>query len=166
MGYRQQYVDILARARRACRFAVAIARKMRLISGMSARRHATKPGLRYPILVVPLSDEDGGGYLAEVPDLPGCVGDGDTPAAAIADAERAIAEWIAEAKRLKRPVPMPVSPGQHSGRWVQRVPRSLHGRLAAVAKREGVSLNALVTAILAEGLGQRSGRSGPIEESD
>ena len=46
------------------------------------------------------------------------------------------------------------------------VPRSLHGRLAAVAKREGVSLNALVTAILAEGLGQRSGRSGPIEESD
>ena len=112
--------------------------------------------LGYAIVVSPLSDEDGGGYLAETPDLPGCIGDGDTPAAAIADAEQAIAEWIAEAKRLKRPIPTPASPGQHSGRWVQRVPRSLHGRLAAVAKREGVSLNTLVTAILAEGVGQRT----------
>jgi len=119
-------------------------------------RRTASDRLGYAIVVSPLPQQDGGGYLAEVPDLPGCIGDGDTPAAAIADAERAIAEWISEAKRLKRSIPEPVAQGQHSGRWVQRVPRSLHGRLAAVAKREGVSLNSLVTAILAEGVGRRN----------
>lgn len=123
---------------------------------MARKPSAASEHRRYAIVVSPLPDGDGGGYLAEVPDLPGCASDGETPAAAIADAERAIAEWIDEAKRLNRPIPEPVSPGQHSGRWVQRVPRSLHGKLAAVARREGVSLNTLVTSILAEGVGQRA----------
>jgi hypothetical protein len=30
----------------------------------------------YPIIIRPLTAEDGGGYLAEVPDLPGCMRDG------------------------------------------------------------------------------------------
>jgi antitoxin HicB len=38
---------------------------------------------------------------------------------------------------------------------VQRLPKSLHSRLAARAKQEGVSMNALVTAIIAESLGKR-----------
>jgi len=46
-------------------------------------------------------------------------------------------------------------PGTASGQWRQRVPRSLHARLAARARQEGVSLNTLVTAMIAEGLGQR-----------
>jgi predicted RNase H-like HicB family nuclease len=32
----------------------------------------------YPVLITPLSAEDGGGYLATVPDLPGCMSDGAT----------------------------------------------------------------------------------------
>ena len=44
----------------------------------------------YAIMVEPLSDADGGGWLATVPALPGCMGDGDTPEAALNDAERAI----------------------------------------------------------------------------
>ena len=44
----------------------------------------------YAIMVEPLSDADGGGWLATVPALPGCMGDGDTPEAALADAEAAI----------------------------------------------------------------------------
>ena len=39
--------------------------------------------------------------------------------------------------------------------WRQRVPRSLHARLVAKARQEGVSLNTLVTAMIAEGLGER-----------
>ncbi len=35
--------------------------------------------LKYPVIVQPLSKEDGGGFLATVPDLPGCVSDGETP---------------------------------------------------------------------------------------
>jgi len=109
----------------------------------------------YPIVVRPLAAEDGGGWLAEAPDLPGCMTDGDTAEAALADMENAIAEWIDAAEQLGQPVPKPNSIEAYSGRWVQRVPKSLHMKLSATAKREGVSLNALVTSLLAEGIGQK-----------
>jgi antitoxin HicB len=48
--------------------------------------------LRYPVIVSPLSDEDGGGFLATVPDLPGCMSDGETPAEAIENVRDAIEE--------------------------------------------------------------------------
>lgn len=56
---------------------------------------------------------------------------------------------------MNLPVPEPGSGGSYSGRFVQRVPRSLHARLAAKAKQEGVSMNSLVTSMLAESLGKR-----------
>jgi antitoxin HicB len=34
---------------------------------------------KYPFTIRPLSSEDGGGFLIEYPDLPGCHSDGDTP---------------------------------------------------------------------------------------
>lgn len=46
----------------------------------------------YAIMVEPLSEGDGGGWLASVPALSGCMGDGETPEDALADAERAIDE--------------------------------------------------------------------------
>lgn len=109
----------------------------------------------YPITLRPLPAEEGGGFLAEVPDLPGCTGDGDTQQAAIADAENAIAEWIDTATRIGRPVPEPQALDQFSGKWLQRVPRSLHMELTNRAQAEGVSLNALVSTFIAEGLGKR-----------
>jgi antitoxin HicB len=54
-------------------------------------------------------------------------------------------------------VPRPGEADAYSGKWVQRVPRNLHRRLASRAKQEGVSLNTLAATILAEGLGQRRG---------
>ena len=54
-----------------------------------------------------LHAEDGGGYLAVVPDLPVCMSDGDTPAEAVQNVTAAIDEWIAEAMRLNRAVPTP-----------------------------------------------------------
>jgi antitoxin HicB len=47
-----------------------------------------------------------------------------------------------------------------SGKFVTRLPRSLHQRLTLRARAEGVSLNALVMTLIAEGLGQRSGPGG------
>ncbi len=35
----------------------------------------------YPVAIRPLSAAEGGGYLAEAPDLPGCVADGESEAA-------------------------------------------------------------------------------------
>ena len=104
----------------------------------------------YAIMVEPLSKTDGGGWLATVPALPGCMGDGDTPETALADAEAAITEWHAAAKELGRDVPGPATLGQ----WRQRVPRSLHEKLKMVAAREGVSLNAYVANVLAESVGR------------
>jgi predicted RNase H-like HicB family nuclease len=52
------------------------------------------------------SEEDKA-YLAEVPELPGCMADGPTPQKALANAEKIIAEWIETAKELGRPVPEP-----------------------------------------------------------
>ena len=115
---------------------------------MMARKMKTDTG--YAIMVEPLTAADGGGWLATVPALPGCMADGDTPEAALADAESAIAEWLDAAKVLGRTIPGPQSLGQ----WRQRVPRSLHEKLKIIAAREGVSLNAYVANVLAEQAGR------------
>ena len=49
----------------------------------------------YTLHITPLSEEDGGGYLASFPDLPGCVSDGETPEEALAEARDAFAAWSA-----------------------------------------------------------------------
>ncbi len=50
---------------------------------------------------------EGGGWHATVPDLPGCMSDGDTVEQAMANVEDAIECWIAAARRLGRAVPAP-----------------------------------------------------------
>lgn len=61
----------------------------------------------YPLVVRPLAREDGGGWLAEVPDLPGCMSDGETPQEAVAHVQDAITCWIEAAQEDGRPVPQP-----------------------------------------------------------
>ncbi len=109
---------------------------------------------QYAIVVEPLSDADGGGYLASVPDLPGCMGDGETQEAATADVLAAIPQWIEEARRLGRAIP---DQGSSLGQWRQRVPRTLHKKLKLTAEAEGVSLNQLVSVALADYLARRDG---------
>jgi antitoxin HicB len=107
----------------------------------------------YAIMVEPLGAADGGGWLATVPALPGCMGDGETREEALLDVQNAIAEWQDAARQLGRDVPSAAALGQ----WRQRVPRSLHEKLKIRAAVEGVSLNALVTSVLAEAVGKRAG---------
>jgi antitoxin HicB len=110
----------------------------------------------YPFTVRPLSAEEGGGYLIEFPDLPGCMSDGETVEEAISNGEDAKRDWIAAIKEAGRPIPLPsVEPAEsHSGKWQLRTPKSLHRKLAEQAQREGVSLNTLAVSFLAEGLGR------------
>jgi predicted RNase H-like HicB family nuclease len=63
--------------------------------------------LDYPVVIEPLSAADGGGFVATVPDLPGCMSDGETPEEALANVRDAVAAWIEEARALGRPVPKP-----------------------------------------------------------
>jgi len=46
-------------------------------------------------------------YIAEVPELAGCMADGATYQEALANAETIIAEWIETARELGRPIPEP-----------------------------------------------------------
>jgi predicted RNase H-like HicB family nuclease len=61
----------------------------------------------YAVLIEPLPEEDGGGFLATVPDLPGCMSDGETREEAARNIEDAIACWIEEARAIGRAVPAP-----------------------------------------------------------
>ena len=108
----------------------------------------------YPFSVRHLSAEDGGGFLVEFPDLPGCMADGETIEEALAEAQDAVASWIKTAEALGDPVPEPDTLSKYSGQWRQRVPRSLHAALARRAKLENVSLNTFAATLLAKGLSE------------
>lgn len=110
----------------------------------------------YPFSIRHLSDEDGGGYLIEFPDLPGCMADGATINEAINNGQDAIDIWIETAREMNRPIPKPGDWEKQSGKWVQRVPKSMHLRLVTKAQEEGVSLNTLVITMLSEALGVES----------
>lgn len=102
---------------------------------------------RYPI-TLRWSDEDDA-WIADVPDLPGCMADGASEVAAIRAAEKAIRIWIEVANEHGREIPAPSAPSAASGKFVVRVPKSLHQRLQLMARQEGVSLNQLVLSLLA-----------------
>jgi len=109
--------------------------------------------LEYQFEIRPLAKDEGGGWLITYPELPGCMSDGETPEEAIANGRDAVIAWLKAAEESGREMPRP---GElPSGKFIARVPRSLHARLAARAKQEGVSMNALVSAFLAESLGRR-----------
>ena len=57
-------------------------------------------------MVIYWSEEDGK-FIVEVPELPGCMADGDTYEEALANAKIAIEEWIEVAKELGREIPKP-----------------------------------------------------------
>ena len=61
--------------------------------------------LKYEIIIF-WSDEDGS-YVAEVPELPGCMADGTTYQEALSNAEQVIREWIETASDLGREFPKP-----------------------------------------------------------
>ena len=114
----------------------------------------------YSHVVSPIAPSDGGGFLFTLPDIPGVVGDGPTEAAAIKDGREAFLATVSALIDLGRDVPAPTltardfTPLSVSGKFVARVPRSMHIQLAARAKTEGVSLNTLVISLIAEGMGR------------
>lgn len=103
----------------------------------------------YAINIAPLAEEEGGGYLVTVPDLPGCIADGETIDEAVAEARDAFNAWAMAEMEDKGDLPAPKS---YSGQFVQRIPKTLHMRLAKRAASEGVSLNQLAATFLARGL--------------
>jgi antitoxin HicB len=111
-------------------------------------------GLPYRVDVYPERGE--GGYTAVIPDLPGCM--------TAADTLEELWDMVAEAKELWLevaladgdyvPEPAPLEVEAYSGKFVVRLPRSLHRQLAWRADQEDTSLNQLVVMLLSEGMGR------------
>lgn len=106
-------------------------------------RLAEKP---YPMHVY--QDPESGDWVAEVQDLPGCIGVAETQEGAVAAAKAFIPDWIEEAISQGWDVPEPTKHVEASGKFVARLPKSLHARLQALAEIEGTSLNQLVVSML------------------
>ena len=104
---------------------------------------------------VDLEQEDDGSYVAEVVELPGCLAAGVDPNEAVLLLRDSFELWIAETVAAGLPVAAPSRLGPN-GRILLRLPKSLHVRLAQAAARDGVSVNAFVTAAVAERVGERS----------
>ena len=105
--------------------------------------------LPYRIEVYP----DGEGYTAAVPDLPGCLTFGDSLEEALSLIQDAKSGWLELAIENGQPIPEPAPPpGDYSGKFTVRLPRSLHRRLAERARMEGISLNQLVNVALVEAI--------------
>lgn len=71
--------------------------------------------LEYAVRIERLAESEGGGYLATVPDLPGCMSDGDTPEEALRNVQDAIESWIEAAKEWKQEIPKPSPPLARAG---------------------------------------------------
>jgi antitoxin HicB len=98
-----------------------------------------------------------GGYLARIPELPGCFADGDTAEEALARLRDVLADWLGIAFERGETIPAPRRlPADYSGRFSVRVPRSLHAALSRRAETEGCSLNQLVTMLLTEAMPGRA----------
>ncbi|MBN1266793.1 MAG: type II toxin-antitoxin system HicB family antitoxin [Anaerolineales bacterium] len=112
--------------------------------------------LPYKIGIFP--DEEGQGYTAVVPELPGCMTASDDFSGLESLLEDAKRVWIQAAIENGDPVPepMPEEEKEYSGKFLVRVPKSLHRQLSVRAEMEGTSLNQMVVAVLAESMGQWS----------
>jgi antitoxin HicB len=100
-----------------------------------------------------LIPEPEGGWFVRIKELPGCMSQGDTPAEALRMVEDAMSGWIGTEISRGNPIPEPRSDDNYSGKFVVRVPKSMHRLLADSAENDGVSLNKWIVAALAEALG-------------
>jgi antitoxin HicB len=107
---------------------------------------------RFEDYTIDLVQEEDRSYFAEVVELNGCFAAGDDPNAAVEMLRGSFDIWIEEASKRGRPVPGPTALGPN-GRMLLRLPRSLHVRVSRAAARDGVSVNAFVTAAVAERVG-------------
>ncbi|MCI0550601.1 MAG: type II toxin-antitoxin system HicB family antitoxin [Anaerolineae bacterium] len=105
--------------------------------------------LPYHIEVIRDDDKENPGWAARVVELPGCITQGETFEELGEMIEDAMRGWIGIALEDGIPVPEPAPDEDYSGKFVVRLPRSLHRQLAETAEREGVSLNQFVNVALA-----------------
>jgi len=113
--------------------------------------------LDYTIEVEMISPEDGGGILMYMPELgkDSCLGDGESFDEAyrkLKKCQQSILEYALE-KGIEIPLPSKVKYEDYSGKFLMRVPKELHYKLALEAKDNGISLNSWVNYLLTKASG-------------
>jgi predicted RNase H-like HicB family nuclease len=111
--------------------------------------------LNHPIV---LRRDEEGDVVASIAEFDGCVAHGRDAAEALAELASMKKLWIESCLADGKPVPLPAEEDDAlpSGKWLQRVPRTLHKKLTDLAQREGVSLNQYVVSVLAEAVGAQA----------
>ena len=109
-------------------------------------------GLPYKYTIFPAEE---GGYVIEIPDLPGCITQAETAEEALFMIEDAKKGWIETAldQGIEIPEPYKNNLDSYSGKFSLRVPKTLHKELTEQAKKENISLNQLILYHLSRGLG-------------
>jgi antitoxin HicB len=107
--------------------------------------------LNYPVMVYPDAES---GFVAEIKELPGCITQAETIEELMENINEARELWIETVYESgKRYIPLPATEQDYSGKFVLRVPKSLHRRLVEQAEREGVSLNQYAVSLLSAASG-------------
>jgi antitoxin HicB len=103
--------------------------------------------LPYRVEIIPSKE---GGFVATIPDLPGCITQVDNKQVLLEMIEDAKVAWIEDALEDNDEIPEPIE--DFSGKFNVRVPKSLHRELVQLADQEKVSLNQCVTYLLSIGV--------------
>ncbi len=108
--------------------------------------------LNYPIEIVKIPSDEGGGFMATIPQLGRnvFVGDGDTVEEALKTLEFVKEEWFKTYLERGHDIPLPeeVEEKDYSGKFITRVSPALHRQLAKAARKSNQSLNQYLVQIL------------------
>jgi len=116
--------------------------------------------LSYHTTVVQDASGDAPAWVAWVNELVGCISQGDTREEALEMLDEAMRLWFEVALEQGQAIPPPYEEPEYSGKLMVRLPRGLHRTLALGAKREGISLNQYLGALLAGAVGWRQPDAG------
>lgn len=111
--------------------------------------------INYKFNIFPISENDGGGFYAEIPELPGCIASADTIDETLSLLEEAMESWIKVSSEKGKAIPQPTPysfDNMPSGRFSVRTSKSTHKKLIELAESEGESLNGIVVKLLDQSL--------------
>ena len=97
--------------------------------------------LPYNYIIQPINDESGLYFYATILEFDGCQTTGKTFEEAYMSLKEAMEGWIETKLENGFDVPLPIGYEDFSGKFLVRIPKSLHYKLSVEAQREGVSLN-------------------------
>ena len=91
-------------------------------------------------------------YIAYIEEIPECSAFGSSPGQAIRELETAYELWKETSEEKSYPIPKPMNLKDHSGKFLLRIPKSLHRELTEKALSENISLNQYALYCLTRGM--------------